>query len=77
MFSIACRFMGKAVDALSVGGNMIAGIFMMLVSLAVCYEAFMRYLVDKPTTWVMSLSLFVFMWFPFLSSPYGDRKSVV
>ena len=71
MFSLACRFMGKTVDALSAGCNMIAGIFMMLVSLAVCYEAFMRYLVDKPTTWVMSLSLFVFMWFPFLSSPYG------
>ena len=69
----AGRFLGKAVDALSAGGNMAAGIFMMLVSLVVCYEAFMRYIVDQPTTWAMSASLFVFMWFPFLSSPYGIR----
>ena len=71
MLSAAGRFLGKPINTLSAGGNMAAGIFMMLVSLVVCYEAFMRYIVDKPTTWAMSLSLFVFMWFPFLSSPYG------
>lgn len=69
----AGRFLGKAVDACPATGNMMAGILMMVVALVVCYEAFLRYLFNRPTTWAMSVSLFVFMWFPFLSSPNGIR----
>jgi len=53
---------------------MTAGVFMAIVSLIVCYEAIARHIFDSPTTWVMSVSLFAFMWFPFLSSPYGIKE---
>ena len=65
-----CPSIGKAIDKISDIGNMMAGIFMFIVSLMICYEAIARHLFNRPTTWVMSVSLFAFMWFPFLSAFY-------
>ena len=65
-----CPSIGKAIDKISDIGNMMAGIFMFIVSLMICYEAIARHLFNRPTTWVMSVSLFAFMWFPFLSTSY-------
>jgi tripartite ATP-independent transporter DctM subunit len=62
---------GNAVDKVSDGVNLIAGILMLGVSIIICYETVSRHFFDRPTSWVMSMSLLGFMWFPFLSSPYG------
>ena len=72
--AIRSTIIGNTIDSISVVGNMTAGVFMMIVSLIICYEAISRHIFASPTTWVMSVSLFAFMWFPFLSSPYGIKE---
>ena len=46
---------------------------MLIVAMLICYEAICRYIFSSPTTWIMSVSLFMFMWFPFLSVSYGIK----
>ena len=69
------ELLGRFIDRASWVGSLIAGILMLLVSLSICYETGMRYFFDLPTEWVMTLSLLVFMWFPFLSAAYGIKEN--
>lgn len=70
--NIAAR-LGEAIDRLSSISNCLAGVLILSVSLAVFYETIMRYFLNSPTDWVMSLSMLAFMWFPFLSAAYGIK----
>ena len=40
----------------------------------VCYEVFMRYFLDRPTTWVMETSGLILLWIPFLVCAWVDRR---
>jgi tripartite ATP-independent transporter DctM subunit len=65
---------GKTIDSISDTGNNLAGISILIVALLICYEAIARYIFSSPTIWIMSVSLFLFMWFPFLSVSYGIKS---
>ncbi|MBN2124197.1 MAG: TRAP transporter large permease subunit [Deltaproteobacteria bacterium] len=66
-------FVGRFIDSISDAGNNAAGFSMLAVALLICYEAAARYIFSSPTVWIMSVSLFAFMWFPFLSASYGIK----
>jgi C4-dicarboxylate transporter DctM subunit len=50
----------------------IAGWGMILVSIFMCYEIFMRY-IGHPTTWVIEISGYSMVWYAFLSAAYGMK----
>lgn len=62
------------VDRLSDGGALLAGALMLAIAVCMSYEAFMRHFLDKPTSWVFALSILVFVWYTFLSTPYGIKE---
>ncbi|MCF6248908.1 MAG: TRAP transporter large permease subunit [Desulfobacula sp.] len=64
---------GRLVDQTSWFAVLLAGCLMMAVALFMSFEAFARHFLDSPTSWVMSVSIFIFMWFIFLSTPYGIK----
>ena len=65
----------QIIDSINTAAALTAGGLMLLVALFMSYEAFARHLFNRPTSWVMSISILVFMWFPFLTTGYGIQKS--
>ena len=63
--------LGSIVDRLSRAAALTAGLAVLAVALFMSYEAFSRHLLDSPTSWVLAVSILIFMWFIFLSAPYG------
>ncbi len=62
---------GQAIDRISWSAALAAGILMLAVALFMAYETFARYFLDKPTSWVLAISILIFMWFVFLATAYG------
>lgn len=62
---------GSAVDRLTWSAALLAGLMMLAVALFMSYEAFSRHLLNNPTSWVLAISILIFIWFTFLSVPYG------
>lgn len=69
--SLADGRLGRAVDRLSRGAALLAGASMLAVALFMTYEAGSRHFLDRPTSWVLAVSILIFMWFTFLAAPYG------
>lgn len=62
---------GKVIDRISWSAALAAGILMLAVALFMVYESFTRHFLDSPTSWVLAISILIFMWFTFLATPYG------
>ena len=67
------RPMGLLIDRVSFAFALLAGLMMLSVALFMSYEAFSRHFLDQPTSWVLAISILVFIWFTFLSVPYGIK----
>ncbi len=64
---------GRFVDVVSTACALAAGALMLGVALSMSFEAFSRHFLDRPTSWVLAVSTLVFIWFTFLSTPYGIK----
>jgi tripartite ATP-independent transporter DctM subunit len=64
---------GKMVDHISLATIFLAGVMMLAVSMFMSFEAFSRHFLDQPTSWVLAISILIFMWFTFLATPYGIK----
>lgn len=64
---------GAAVDRISFVFALTAGFMMLLVALFMSFEAFSRHLLNQPTSWVLAVSILIFIWFTFLSVPHGIK----
>ena len=62
---------GLIIDRISWLSALAGGLLMLAVALFMAYEAFARHFLDSPTSWVLAISILIFMWFVFLSTPYG------
>ncbi len=65
---------GKVIDGISSVSALTAGLMMLSVALFMSFEAFSRHFLDQPTSWVLSLSTLIFIWFTFLSVSYGIKS---
>ena len=59
------------IDRVTWAAALLAGLLMLTVALFMSYEAFSRHFLDSPTSWVLAVSILIFMWYIFLSVPYG------
>jgi len=66
--------LGVLIDRISFAFALIAGLMMLCVALFMFFEAFSRHFLDQPTSWVLSISVLIFIWFTFLSVPYGIKS---
>ena len=64
---------GVLIDRISFAFALLAGLMMLSVALFMSYEAFSRHFMDHPTSWVFAVSILIFIWFTFLSVPYGIK----
>jgi len=64
---------GVLIDRVSFAFALLAGLMMLSVALFMSYEAFSRHFLDQPTSWVLAISILIFIWFTFLSVPYGIK----
>jgi tripartite ATP-independent transporter DctM subunit len=62
---------GLIIDRISWIAALLAGVLILAVALFMSYEAFCRHFLDSPTSWVLAISILIFMWFTFLATPYG------
>jgi len=51
-----------------------SGLMLVIMSLITVYDVFMRYFLNKPTGWVLEYSVYLFIWFGFLSIGYAQQK---
>ena len=65
--------MGLLIHRVSFAFALLAGPTTLSVALFMSYEAFSRHFLDQPTSWVLAISILVFIWFTFLSVPYGIK----
>ena len=65
---------GLIIDRISFTFTLVAGLMMLSVALFMSYEAFSRHFLDSPTSWVLTVSTLIFIWFTFLSVPYGIKS---
>lgn len=66
--------LSRAVDLASDTAVIIAGSLMLAVALFMSWEAFARHFLDSPTSWVLAVSILIFMWFTLLSTAYGIKN---
>lgn len=64
---------GKVVDHISWAAIFLSGMLMLAVALFMSFEAFSRHFLNQPTSWVLAISILIFMWFIFLATPYGIK----
>jgi tripartite ATP-independent transporter DctM subunit len=64
---------GQIVDHISWAAILLAGVLMLAVAAFMSFEAFSRHFLDQPTSWVLAISILIFMWFIFLATPYGIK----
>ena len=62
------------IDRISYAFALLAGLMMLSVALFMSFEAFSRHFLDQPTSWVLAISTLIFIWFTFLSVPYGIKS---
>ena len=65
---------GVLIDRISFAFALLAGLMMLSVALFMSFEAFSRHFLDQPTSWVLAISVLIFIWFTFLSVPYGIKS---
>ncbi|MCK5665996.1 MAG: TRAP transporter large permease subunit [Thiotrichaceae bacterium] len=65
---------GILIDRISFAFALVAGLMMLSVALFMSFEAFSRHFLDQPTSWVLAISTLIFIWFTFLSVPYGIKS---
>jgi tripartite ATP-independent transporter DctM subunit len=65
---------GVLIDRISFAFALLAGLMMLAVALFMSFEAFSRHFLDQPTSWVLAVSILIFIWFTFLSVPYGIKS---
>ncbi|MEN8210508.1 MAG: TRAP transporter large permease subunit [Thermodesulfobacteriota bacterium] len=68
------RGIGVFIDRTSFAFALLAGIMMLSVALFMSFEAFSRHFLNQPTSWVLAISTLIFIWFTFLSVPYGIKS---
>ncbi len=64
---------GGLIGRISFIFSLTAGLLMLSVALFMSFEAFSRHFLDQPTSWVLAVSTLIFIWFTFLSVPYGIK----
>jgi tripartite ATP-independent transporter DctM subunit len=65
---------GVLIDRISFAFALLAGLMILVVALFMSFEAFSRHFLDQPTSWVLAISTLIFIWFTFLSVPYGIKS---
>ena len=65
---------GVLIDRISYVFALLAGLMMLSVALFMSFEAFSRHFLDQPTSWVLAISILIFIWFTFLSVPHGIKS---
>jgi tripartite ATP-independent transporter DctM subunit len=68
------RGIGAMIDRISFAFALLAGLMMLSVAIFMSFEAFSRYFLNQPTSWVLTISILIFIWFTFLSVPYGIKS---
>jgi len=64
---------GSLIDRITYRFALLAGLMMLSVALFMSFEVFSRHFLNQPTSWVLSVSILIFIWFTFLSVPYGIK----
>jgi TRAP-type C4-dicarboxylate transport system permease small subunit len=52
---------------------LLSGALIIFLIISVCYEVFVRYFFNKPTTWVTEFGAYIMLWAPFLVAAYVLR----
>ncbi len=65
---------GKSIDFLVTLGASIGGVGLLVCTLITCYEVFMRYVFLQPTHWTLDLSIYILIWFTFITAAYVQQQ---
>ncbi|MFZ5632967.1 MAG: TRAP transporter large permease subunit [Bacillota bacterium] len=68
------RWLWPAIDRISDLSGAFIGWVMLAVAFANCYEIIARKLFNTPTDWVQDVSVYVMIWFAFITAGYTWRK---
>jgi len=68
------RALGKGIDVLSLGSGTFGGIIMLIAAIITCYEIILRYVFNSPTAWTLELTVFILIWFGFISMAFAQRE---
>jgi len=71
----AAARIGRGIDWLSRAGGVLGGAILVASAVAVCYEVVMRYAFNAPTIWSYDVSIYLFIWFSFISLAYAQREN--
>ena len=74
MITRAGRALGRGIGILSLSGGTFAGITMLIAAIITCYEIIARYVFNSPTVWTLEVSVFILIWFGFISIAYVQRE---
>jgi len=72
--SLILQPIGKAIDGLSFTAATIGGLLIMATAVFTNYEIFSRYIFNKPTKWTLEVSVFILIWFGFISLAYVQQS---
>ncbi|RJQ28194.1 MAG: TRAP transporter large permease subunit [Peptococcaceae bacterium] len=64
----------RGIDGLTKMASALAGAGMVFVSLSIVYEIVMRFFFRSPTTWVYDVSVYILIWYGFLSAAYALKQ---
>ena len=64
---------GKVIDYISFAAATLGGLLMLFLAAITNYEIFARFILGKPTTWTLEVSIYMLVWFSFLSLAYVQR----
>ncbi len=70
----AGRAVGRGIDALVEGANLIAGVVLLVLVAITCYEVFCRKVLNSPTIWTQDLSVYLFIWLGYLGVAYVEKN---
>jgi len=63
----AAKFLGEVIDRATVGSSILAGLFLLVIAFLTTYEVIVRYAFNSPTHWTLDLSIYLLIWFAYLS----------
>lgn len=66
--------LGKGIDIVSRNSGIFASILMFFAAIITCYEIIARHVFKSPTSWTLEVSIFILIWFGFLSTAYTQRE---
>jgi len=68
------RALGKGIDFLSRVSGTFAGLIMLITAIITCYEIVARRVFNSPTIWTLEVTIFILIWFGFISMACVQRE---